>query len=354
MANLLYRLGRFSARRAWLVIAAWIVALAAAGGAFLAFGGTLASSFSIPGTETERVTGQLADEIPGTDGATATVVFTSEDGEALSTDQQAGISSTLQDLTSVTGVEDIVDPFETAEQRAEQEQQLTDGAQQLEDGRAQLDAGQQQLDAGQAQLTAGQQQLDAAVAQAQAAGVYELQKPALDAQQAQLDAGQQQLDEQQAQLADGREQLEAQAGELDAGQRLADYASEIRTISSDESTALGIVRFADDGLSLSGEIKSAVAAELDAADIDGVEVSYSSTIAQSVDGLLGVGEIVGVLLAAVVLLVMLRALLPALLPLVSSVIGVGVGVAGAMAFSGVVDMSSVTPVLGVMLGLAVG
>ena len=41
-------------------------------------------------------------------------------------------------------------------------------------------------------------------------------------------------------------------------------------------------------------------------------------------------------------------------PLVSSLVGVGVGVAGAMAFSGVVNMSSVTPVLGLMLGLAVG
>lgn len=354
MADLLYRLGRFSARRAWLVIVAWLVALAAAAGAFLAFGGPLASSFSIPGTETERVTRQLAAKIPGTDGATGTVVFTTADGGALDAGQQAAISDTLRALLSLDGVEGVVDPFATAQQRAAQEQQLADGAQQIEVARAQLDAGQQQLDAGQAQLTAGRQQLGAAVAQAQAAGLYELQKPALDARQAQLDAGQQQLDTQQAQLDDGRRQLAAQAAELDAGERLRDYAAEIRTVSADGSTALGIVRFTDDGLSLSGEIKAAVAAELDAAQIDGVQLSYSSTIAQSVDGLLGVGEIVGVLLAALVLLVMLRAVLPALLPLVSSVIGVGVGVAGAMAFSGVVDMSSVTPILGVMLGLAVG
>jgi RND superfamily putative drug exporter len=51
---------------------------------------------------------------------------------------------------------------------------------------------------------------------------------------------------------------------------------------------------------------------------------------------------------------MLRTFLATMLPLISSLIGVGVGVAGAMAFSGVVDMASVTPVLGLMLGLAVG
>ena len=41
MASLLYRLGRFSARRAWLVIVAWVVILGLAGGAFALFGGTL-------------------------------------------------------------------------------------------------------------------------------------------------------------------------------------------------------------------------------------------------------------------------------------------------------------------------
>ncbi|WP_309712163.1 MMPL family transporter, partial [Pseudolysinimonas sp.] len=58
--------------------------------------------------------------------------------------------------------------------------------------------------------------------------------------------------------------------------------------------------------------------------------------------------------AALVLVVMLGALIPASLPLVSSILGVGVAVAGSLAFSGVVEMASVTPVLGVMLGLAVG
>jgi RND superfamily putative drug exporter len=42
------------------------------------------------------------------------------------------------------------------------------------------------------------------------------------------------------------------------------------------------------------------------------------------------------------------------MPLVSSLVGVGVGVAGALAFSGTIEMGSVTPVLGLMLGLAVG
>ena len=40
MAELLYRIGMAAARRAWLVVGAWIAALALAVGAFLTFGGS--------------------------------------------------------------------------------------------------------------------------------------------------------------------------------------------------------------------------------------------------------------------------------------------------------------------------
>lgn len=382
MAELLYRLGRFSARRAWTVIIGWLVILGLAVGAFLAFGGSLASSFSIPGTETSRVTDQLEDEIEGIGGAAGTVVFQTEDGEPFTEAQQAGVADLLAEAGDIDGVAGVVDPFVTAADRDDQAQELADGKQQLADGQTQLDAGQQQLDANQAQLDqqqaqldagrdqleAGQQQLDQAIEQAKAAGAYdqtaeqfEAQQAQLDASAAQLDAGQAQLDAGQAQLDAAQSEIDANQAEidanavqLDAGQRLLDASAEIQTVSDDGATAIGVIQFEDPVFALSAETKTAAADVLDAADIDGVTVDYSAEIATSTDGLIGVGEIVGVLVAAIVLIVMLRALLPALLPLVSALIGVGVGVAGSLAFSGVVDMSSVTPVLGVMLGLAVG
>ncbi len=60
------------------------------------------------------------------------------------------------------------------------------------------------------------------------------------------------------------------------------------------------------------------------------------------------------MVAAIVLLIMLGTLIGAALPIVTAVTGVGIGVLGALSLAGVVDMVSVTPVLGVMLGLAVG
>ncbi len=290
MATLLYRLGRFSARRPWRVITGWIVILALAGGAFLLGGGALSSGFSIPGTPTAKINDQLADELPDLGGATGTVVFQTTDGAALDADQRAQITDVLEGLADVDGVAHIIDPFATAAQRADQEQQVADGF--------------AQLDAASPYLTP--------------------------------------------------EQLATKTAPLLDAERLLDAASEIRTVSDDASTAAGAVIFDEGQLDLPGEVKAAVAERLDAAGIDGVEVSYSSEIAASVDGLIGPGEIVGLLIAAIVLIVMLGSLLSASLPLISSLIGVGVGVAGSLAFAGVVDMSSVTPVLGVMLGLAVG
>ena len=88
--------------------------------------------------------------------------------------------------------------------------------------------------------------------------------------------------------------------------------------------------------------------------IDGVEIAFSTEIAQGVPQILGVGEIVGVAIAGIVLLVMLGSLLAASLPIVTAIVGVAIGVLGTLSLSGAIQMASVTPVLGVMLGLAVG
>lgn len=326
MANLLNRIGLFAARKPWTVIVGWVVVLALAGGAFLAFGGTLATSFNIPGTTTSKVTDQMKKELNSGGGSSGTVVFQTDNGAKLNAVQSASISQLLSSVSRVNGVDGVVDPFSTAAQRQAQQQKLEAGA-------AQAQAGEQQL-------AASQQQLDAAVAQAKAAGMYEQASAQFAAQQAKIDAGQ--------------AQLQASQKQLKSAEVLMKASSSIRTVSADGSTAIGMVQFHDDQFALPASVKADVAHKLDAAAIPGVSIHYSSEIATSITGLLGPGEIAGVVIALIVLIVMLRALMPALLPLVSSLVGVGVGVAGSMALSGVVDMSSVTPVLGVMLGLAVG
>ncbi|MGC4175585.1 MMPL family transporter [Demequina sp.] len=326
MAHFLFRIGRGSAARPFIAIIAWAVALLAAAGAFLAFGGKLADTFSIPGTETQRVTEEMSSKIAGLDGGSARIVFTTEDGAAFTAEQQQAISTALASATEIEHVTGVVDPFATQAQRDAQMQELADSKTQIEQGRE--------------QVAQGQEQLDAAIAQATEAGMYDAMADDFAAQQKQLD--------------DSTAQLDAGEQQLALGEQLAANAAGLTTVSESGAAALGVVQFDTEVHGVPQGDKDTVVETVEAQVPDGVNAYFSAEFVSGPEGILGVGEIVGVLLALVVLIVMMRALLPALLPIVTSAVGVGIGVATALAFSGVVDMQSVTPVLGVMLGLAVG
>jgi RND superfamily putative drug exporter len=407
MAELLYRIGRIAARRRLAVVATWIATLAVVVGAFAAFGKTPSSEISIPGTPTAVVTEHLAASMPGTAGANGTVVFSTRDGSPFTDAQKAAVAEAVARAAKVTGVTRVVDPFVTqAEGEAQAKQiadgraqieaakaqladgqqqldagkaQLADGQQQLDAGKAQLDAGQKQLDAGRAQLDAQQQQLDAAKA---APGVTKATLAQLDAQQKQLDASKAQLDAQQQQLDAGAattaaqqqkidaglatiasKQAEIDAGlatiaaqskKLEAGATLMELASKIRLVSADGSTAVAAVMFSGTSLSVPQELKTAVKAAFLTPPIDGVDVNFSSGIAQGIPNLVGAGEMAGLVIAAIVLLLIVRTVIGASLPIVTALLGVAIGALGALSLAGVVEMVSVTPILGVMLGLAVG
>ena len=354
MASLLYRLGRFSARRAWLVIVSWVVILGLAVGAFALFGGTLTSSVSIPGTATQKVSDELAAKFPSASGGRGTVILTTTDDSAFTDAQKTAIGDLLTRTVDLADVKAATNPFDTQAQIDDQTQQVVDGRQKIAAGTAQLDAGQAQIDAATAQAKAGQTQLDASRAQAEAAGQLAAAQSTLDAQQAQIDAGTAAIAAQQTTLTASRTALASQSTTLEQGADLLDLASGIRQVSTDATTAVASVQF-DTPLNLvPAESKEAVVAEMTDAGIDGVTAEVSNDIASSIPEILGPGEIGGVIVAAIVLWVMLGTLIGAGLPLLNALVGVGVGVLASLALSGTVEMLSVTPVLGVMLGLAVG
>lgn len=68
----------------------------------------------------------------------------------------------------------------------------------------------------------------------------------------------------------------------------------------------------------------------------------------------GAAEVIGIAIAAVVLIITLGSLVAAGLPLVTALIGVGIAVAAITALAGPLDLNSTTPILAMMLGLAVG
>jgi putative drug exporter of the RND superfamily len=319
MAEFLYRTGRWCARRAKTVIAAWALLLAAAAGAYVLFGGALTTAFSIPDTPTEAVTEQLQDAIPAAAGGTGTIVLSTENGAPFTAEQQAQISDLVTRASDTDGVANAVDPFATEAERAAQAQAVTDG--------------QAQIDTARTELTAAQDQLD--LARRQTGDSAEL-----DAQQAQIDAG--------------LTELETRAAALERGAALLDLASGIRMVAEDGSAAVVSIAFTEPQMEVTPETKAAVTDLFDENPIDGVQADYSSDMLESVPSVFGLGEIIGLVVAAIALIVMLGTLIGAALPLLTAVVGVGVGALTTMSLSGVIDMASVTPVLGLMLGLAVG
>lgn len=113
MALLLHRIGRFAFRRAWYVIAAWVLALGALLGAGLGLGGQLQESYAIPGTESQTAIDQLAAVFPQTAGASAKAVVEAPDGASVETGSfRSAITAMEAELEQVDGVANVLGPFD--------------------------------------------------------------------------------------------------------------------------------------------------------------------------------------------------------------------------------------------------
>ncbi|MEI8412016.1 MULTISPECIES: MMPL family transporter [unclassified Kribbella] len=112
MANLLYRLGRFSYQRRRLVAAVWAVFLVLLGVGALTLGGKTTNTFSIPGTESQRALDALKTELPAASGASSTVVVKAPEGKTLADPAvKAAVGTTVAQVAKVSGVIAAIDPF---------------------------------------------------------------------------------------------------------------------------------------------------------------------------------------------------------------------------------------------------
>ncbi len=112
MANLLYRLGRFSYQRRKLVAAIWTFVLVLLGVGALTLGGQTANTFSIPGTESQRALDALQTELPAASGASASVVVKAPAGKTLADPTvKAAVGATVAKVAKVPEVVAAIDPF---------------------------------------------------------------------------------------------------------------------------------------------------------------------------------------------------------------------------------------------------
>jgi RND superfamily putative drug exporter len=115
MASFLYLLGRLAFRWRWCVALLWVVVLGAVGAGAALAPAAPDSTFSMPGTESQKAFDLLAQRYPGTtaDGASARIVFVAPSGQKVTaTANKAAIEKAVAQVAGGTQVATAVDPFQ--------------------------------------------------------------------------------------------------------------------------------------------------------------------------------------------------------------------------------------------------
>ncbi|WP_178945454.1 MMPL family transporter [Kocuria sp. TGY1127_2] len=326
MAKLLYRIGGFAARKAWVIISLWIVILLALGGSYAAFKGDLSSNVTIPGTKSQQLQDELSDKFDlNANAGSGQAVVKTADGSAISDEQKQTLASALQKVGKVDGVESTTNPFDEQKQIDQGKAQLQQAAPQIEDGQKKLDDGQKQIDEARSKLKSSNAPSDA----------YK------------------EIDDKQKELDAQKSQFEQKKTEFDQNKAKIDMSSQYSSVSDNESAALASISFKDEINSVSPDTLSEVRSDLADAVLKGLDVQFDQNLEGQPD-MKPTAEIIGVIVAFIILLIMMGTFIAAGLPILMALVGVGAAMLGTFSLSGVVEMNSTTPALGSMLGLAVG
>jgi len=215
MATWLYRIGEAAARRAWAVILIWVFIIAGVASAYTTFHGKLSNTFTMPGTQTQQLSDELAQRFPSANRGSGQIILTTGNGAALTEEQKQAFSIALNKLTSeVPSVDAVTDPFTTTSKLAEAKTQLDEAhakidaaPSQIEEGKKQLSTAASQVEEGTKQIAESEKKLDDSQAQ-------------ITSGQEQLTSAQKQLDDAQAQLKSGYTQAEAAGSPADTMERL--------------------------------------------------------------------------------------------------------------------------------------
>ncbi|MEO3783153.1 MMPL family transporter [Actinocorallia sp. B10E7] len=122
--------------------------------------------------------------------------------------------------------------------------------------------------------------------------------------------------------------------------------------SADGRTALLTVRY-DEPVTDLDPVKALEELE-GAAEVPGARVEFGGQVPENAASPGGVSELVGIVVALVVLFLAFGSIVAAGLPLAVALTGLGVGMAGITLLAAVEDVSTITPMMAIMIGLGVG
>ena len=130
--------------------------------------------------------------------------------------------------------------------------------------------------------------------------------------------------------------------------------AEAGSISPQRTAAIGQVEYKVNGSDLKTSALDALSSAVQGAPHPGVTVEVGGPAFNNSPVNPGAEDLIGVLVAVVVLAITFGSLLAAGMPLLTALLGVAIAVAGVLAFTSAVDISSTALTLALMIGLAVG
>ncbi|MEV4282015.1 MMPL family transporter [Actinoplanes xinjiangensis] len=126
------------------------------------------------------------------------------------------------------------------------------------------------------------------------------------------------------------------------------------TVSRDQGAAYSSVTYPVQPSEVTDEQREAVTAAVTQARTSGLTVEARGEALSNPADIGGASEILGVVVALIVLALTYGSLIAAGMNLLTAIAGVGIGAAGIVTLTGFTELQSTTPILAVMLGLAVG
>jgi uncharacterized membrane protein YdfJ with MMPL/SSD domain len=111
VSTLLYRLGGFCARRAWIVLVVWACVVAVVATGWIMLGARTSNDIRLPGTETQAATDFLAREFPPQQNGQSAVVFHTAEGTLLDPAARRAVEETVRRMRAVSHVTSVTSPF---------------------------------------------------------------------------------------------------------------------------------------------------------------------------------------------------------------------------------------------------
>ncbi|MFC7528199.1 MMPL family transporter [Actinoplanes sp. GCM10030250] len=126
------------------------------------------------------------------------------------------------------------------------------------------------------------------------------------------------------------------------------------SVSQDQGAAFSTVTYGVQPSEVTDDQRAAILSAVDAGRSGGLTVEARGEALSNPADIGGASEILGVVVALIVLALTYGSLVAAGMNLLTAIVGVAIGAAGIVTLTGFMDLQSTTPILAVMLGLAVG